>query len=140
LFLYRYRPFDLLGEKVNGESVCGLVRREDKESLLNYEGCDVIEAPSQRIYLRERTMITYGTVGEGIDLARDFWEKQVQQFTSQKRDLASQETKAIQLGPLNRLKKNILDEEPVKALLLEGCGASVWLKWLKATAQPNDPK
>jgi hypothetical protein len=140
LSLYCYCPYDPIGEKVNSESVCGLERREDRESSLRYEGCDVIEAPSQRIHLRKRTEITYNSVGDGIDLAQDIWEEQVQQFSSQKQDMASRETQAKKLGPPHRVKKNILNQLPVDALLIDGREPEIWLKWIITTHMSNRPK
>jgi hypothetical protein len=85
LSLYRTHFSLLLGKKSEGSSVCGPIGREDRESSLLEEnkGCDVLEAPSQRIRLQKRIKITFGTIGEGIDLAEDIWNKQEHLFASQ---------------------------------------------------------
>jgi hypothetical protein len=76
-------PQYTIGKKGEGRSVCGPMGREDEKSSPNARGCDVIEAPSQAIQLHKRTKISFGTIGKGIDLAKDIWTKQKHIFTSQ---------------------------------------------------------
>jgi hypothetical protein len=105
---------------------------------------DVLEVPDQEVFIRPSgTRLRYGTIGLGIDHAPLVWKDADHVFESHDSVLEShkqEEGDVVQLGSPHRVSSQILNQQPVDCLLVEGWGPSIWQLWVERAAEENRPK
>ena len=129
----------LPGKKI--DRVCDDGRGTDRE-VSELLGDDVLQAPAKPIYLDGQTTASwsYGTIGVGVDLARTVWPKQKFTFSSQVRPLVEAESSAsYELGPPDRVSRNVLSKHPVDCLLIDDCRIEVWTPWVSSALECHRP-
>lgn len=101
-----------------------------------------MEAPDKTVNILDAQKATwsYGTIGVGVDLARTVWPEQEFLFSSQQKSLIEAEGRAThELGPPNRVPRNILSRHPVDCLMIEDCKVEVWSPWISAVSLDKRP-
>jgi hypothetical protein len=97
----------------------------------------VIDGGTQKVTLSsidERKKMRFGTIGNGIDIARTAWPSAQHVFSAQGNDYSRQlpgRPDATEIGPIGRNSTQLLNKQPVDALLIEESGeisvkASFW--------------
>jgi hypothetical protein len=109
---------------------------------LNTTSKDVLEVPDVTVMLSSnRRVWTYGTVGVGVNYGPTIWKDQIPVFTSHTQQTNHLiPTKATDLGPPSRLKKNLLNQHPVDCLLIEGESPTKWMSWIIEADNNHKPK
>jgi hypothetical protein len=122
--------------------VCDNPGRGKDRKVSDLVGNDVLEAPDKNVNMLEARKATwsYGTIGVGTDLARTVWPEQTFLFSSQQKPLLEAEGLALHdLGPPNRVSRNVLSQHPVDCLMIDDCKTDVWSPWISSVPLTKRP-
>jgi hypothetical protein len=130
--------------KETPNATCDEERLETKDQRGRSNPQDVLEVPDQKVFIRPSgTRLRYGTIGLGIDHAPLVWKDADHVFTSHDSFFEShkqEERDALKLGSPHRLSAQILNQQPVDCLLVEGCEPSIWQPWIERMDEMNRPR
>jgi hypothetical protein len=122
--------------------VCDNLGRNKDSKSSELLGNDVLEAPDKTVSVSDSPKATwsYGTMGFGVDLARTVWPEQDFRFHSQQKPLTEVQGQALHdLGPPNRVAKDILARHPADCLMIDGCDTEVWSSWMSSAPAVKRP-
>jgi hypothetical protein len=139
-FSFYPRHFPFPGKS---DRVCDNLGRDKDRKVSDLLGDDVLEAPDKTVNIldAQKSTWSYGTIGFGVDLARTVWPEQEFLFSSQQKPLIEAQGQAIyDLGPPNRVTRNILSQHPVDCLMIDGCDTEVWSPWISSAPLDKRPK
>jgi hypothetical protein len=93
---------------------------------------DVLEVPSRQVELSERPKIRYGTISDGMDLARMVWPHGEHVFEIEKNDLSDKlpgRPKPAATYLTGQVPTELVKQSQLDCLLVDGDNAN-WLPWL----------
>ena len=121
--------------------MCDIGRDKDRKASFLLKK-DVVEAPDKTVRFSDAQKVTwsYGTIGCGVELARTVWPEHEFLFSSQQKSVLETEGQAVHdLGPPNRVPRNILAKHPVDCLMIDGCKIEVWSPWISSVPADKRP-
>jgi hypothetical protein len=102
---------------------------------------DVLEVPSRQVELSEQPKIRYGTISDGMDLARMVWPHGEHVFAIEKNDLSSKlpgRPKPSATYVAGRVPDKLVPRSKLDCLLVDGDNVN-WLPWLNTDKKQPAP-